>query len=58
MSYKVAWQTLTKEAEYLKVVRKGHWIWIYDNVNVHQKVRHKRAGVCIHVRTFYCKHYL
>ena len=47
VSYKVAWenlQKLTEEAEYLKVVRKGHWLWVYDNVNLHQKVRHERAG--------------
>ena len=48
MSYKASWQylqKLTEEAEYLKVVRKGHWIWVHDNVNLYQRVRHEREGV-------------
>ena len=48
VSYKVTrehLQKLTEEAEYLKVVRKGHWLRVYDNINLHQKVRHERAGV-------------
>lgn len=48
VSYQRAWEylrLLTNEAEYLRVVRTGHWQWVYDNVNVHQKVRHERAGI-------------
>ena len=51
MSYQGTWQylkQLTAEAEYLKVVRTGHWLWVYDNINVHQKVRHEREGRSIH----------
>jgi len=47
MSYYKAWQylrQLTTEARYLEVVRGGDWIWVYDNVNIHQKVRHEREG--------------
>ena len=47
VSYVSAWQylrQLTTEAQYLEVVREGHWIWVYDNVNIHQKVRHEREG--------------
>ena len=47
MSYRTSWeylQKLTNEAEYLKVVRSGHWLWVYDNVNLHLKVRHEREG--------------
>ena len=40
----------TTEAQYLEVVRGGHWMWVYDNVNIHQKVRHEREGkVVVHV---------
>ena len=47
ISYNRAWQylrQLTTEARYLEVVTGGHWIWVYDNVNIHQKVRHEREG--------------
>ena len=47
MSYRMSWEylrKLTTEAEYLQVVRCGHWLWVYDNVNLHQKVRHEREG--------------
>ena len=53
VSYQRAWEylrLLTNEAEYLKVVRTGHWQWVYDNINVHQKVRHKRSGIHIHMQ--------
>ena len=26
------------------MVREGHWIWVYDNLNMHQRVRHERTG--------------
>ena len=42
-----AWQHLRRlasGAHYLEVVRSGHWIWIYDNMNLHQGVRHEREG--------------
>lgn len=32
------------EARYLDTVREGHWQWVYDNINMHQKVRHEREG--------------
>ena len=30
----------------MKAIRTGHWLWVYDNVNLHQKVRHEREGTC------------
>jgi len=35
---------MSYKARYLEVVREGHWIWVYDNVNIHQNVRHEREG--------------
>ncbi len=36
--------TLTAEARYLGIVREGHWQWVYDNINMYQRVRHEREG--------------
>lgn len=47
MSYIATWsylQKLTQDAEYSKQVMSDHWIWIYDNLNLHQAVRHEREG--------------
>ena len=35
---------LTTQARYSDMVREGHWIWVYDNLNMHQRVRHERTG--------------
>ena len=46
-SYISAWkylQQLTLEANYREAVKTGHWQWVYDNVNMHQRVRHEREG--------------
>lgn len=47
VSYATAWKYLrqiTTESMYLELVREGHWVWAYDNLNVHQRVRHERDG--------------
>ena len=47
MSYQRSWEylhQLTTEAKLLEVVRSGYWLWVYDNVNLHQRVRHEREG--------------
>ena len=47
VSYTTAWKylrQLTEEAKYLDKVRDGHWIWIYDNLNLLQSARHEREG--------------
>lgn len=40
----------------MEVVRSGHWQWVFDNVNIHQRVRHEREGiiiaVCMHENIF------
>ena len=35
---------LTMDAKYKEQVQEGHWIWVYDNLNLHQVVRHEREG--------------
>ena len=38
--YWTAWkylQQLAAEAKYLEIVRKGNWIWVYDNFNLNQR---------------------
>ncbi len=47
MSYHATWgylRQLTTEAQYVDVVKEGHWQWVYDNINLHQRVRHEREG--------------
>ena len=47
VSYQTAWkyvQQLTTEARYQEAVHSGHWQWVFDNVNMHQRVRHEREG--------------
>ena len=36
---------LTTQARYMEVIRSGHWQWVFDNVNMHQRVRHEREGM-------------
>ena len=48
LSYDMTWLYLKKmvdEADYLGQVKKGHWLWIYDNFNLHQIIRHERQGI-------------
>lgn len=50
VSYATAWKYLrkiTSEAMYLERIREGHWIWAFDNLNIHQRVRHERFGTCL-----------
>ena len=47
VSNQTAWkylQLLTTEARYQEVVRSGHWLWVFDNCNMNQHVRHEREG--------------
>lgn len=47
MSYDSTWnylRLLTTQAQYTDMVRTEHWIWVYDNLNIHQRVRHERTG--------------
>ncbi len=45
MSYTSTWShllKLTETAKYREQVLEGHWLWVYENVNIHQVVRHER----------------
>ena len=48
MSYHNTWRylkLLTQEANFLQRVQSGKWVCVYDNLNIHQKVRHERQGM-------------
>ena len=30
---------------YDDIIQRDHWIWVYDNLNMSQRVRHEREGV-------------
>lgn len=48
MSYSSTWTyllKLTEDAQYAQRVQNGHWMWVYDNLNLHQVVRHEREGI-------------
>lgn len=36
---------LTQDAKYTEQIQDGHWMWVYDNLNLHQVVRHEREGI-------------
>ena len=45
----MTWQYLRKMVEEMRVeakVTSGHWVWAYDNLNIHHCVRHERIGKC------------
>ena len=47
MSYMSTWtylRQLTTQAWYTDVIQSGRWLWVYDNLNIHQRVRHERTG--------------
>ena len=47
VSYTTAWKylrELVSQSHYQDLVRSGRWQWVFDNVNLHQTVRHERQG--------------
>ena len=47
VSYSTAWRyllQLTTEAKYDRAIQEGKWLWVFDNVNFQQRVRHERQG--------------
>ena len=47
LSYAATWNYLEQLIEcidYMGQLRQGHWLWIYDNFNIHQAIRHERQG--------------
>ena len=56
VSYQTAWkylQQLTTEARYHEIVQSGHWQWVFDNLNMNQRVRHEREGTTTHILYMY-----
>lgn len=53
LSYNTTWMYLTKliaEADYMGQLKQGQWLWIYDNLNLHQTIRHERQGMNVYIR--------
>ena len=44
---------LASEARYQELIRSGHWMWVYDNVNIYQQVRHERQGTYDYTKSFW-----
>ena len=47
MSYNSTWnylRELTTQAHYTEVIQSGRFLWVYDNLNIHQRVCHERSG--------------
>ena len=47
MSYNSTWsylRQLTTQARYSDAIRSSRWLWVYDNLNIHQHARHERSG--------------
>ena len=47
MSYTATWDHLLglpQQANLLSKIQGGHWIWAYDNLNIHRSTRHERQG--------------
>ena len=38
-------RSLTAEAKHTEKIKSGRWVWIYDNLNLHMKIRHEREGM-------------
>ena len=38
---------LIVEADYMGQLKQGQWLWICNNLNLHQTIRHERQGVAI-----------
>ena len=59
VSHMTTWKylrQLTQEAKYLDVVRQGHWLWVYDNLNLLKSIRHEQEGnhtSCVIIHALY-----
>ena len=64
LSYDATWKhllKLTEKAQFPVLVREGHWVWMYDNLNFQNKIRHERSGnnhiiVRVHVQFTHIVH--
>ena len=58
-SYTTAWKYLISEAHYLDRIKSGHWIWVYDNLNLCQGIRNECDGIIVHIfNQITCIHHL
>lgn len=47
VSYTTAWKYLHEliaQSNFQEAVKSGRWQWVFDNVNLHQTIRHERQG--------------
>ena len=47
MSYDMTWEYLHRLIAEMNAegkIKSGHWIWAFDNFNVHHRVKHEREG--------------
>ena len=63
VSYKCAWKylrQLTLEARYQELIQSRHQMWVYDNINAQQRIRHEREGIRIikYIQSLYTRVYL
>ena len=54
---------LVDQADYPAQVKQGRWLWVYDNFNMHQTIRHERQGIfpshfvwCMFLLNVLCRH--
>ena len=61
MSYSSTWnyvRRLAVEAGHTETIQNGRWLWIYDNLNWHMRVRHEREGtIMIKIHSLIGTHY-
>ena len=38
---------MVDKEDYITQVRQGRWLWVYDNFNIHQAIRHERKGIFV-----------
>ena len=54
LSYRQTWdylKSLVQQCNFTTQIQQGCWLWVYDNLNIHQRIRHERQGseTCIHL---------
>ena len=38
-------KNMVDKEDYMTQVQQGRWLWVYDNFNMHQAIRHERQGM-------------
>ena len=47
LSYQQTWnylKSLVQQSNFTHQVQQGSWLWVYDNLNIHQRIHHERQG--------------